>query len=167
MPYSTLLYQRYVGGAWRQVQDAYSEIKGDNILELPLERLLTEEGVPYHRSPAGASGAAETARRFGLSPGPDFVIPDDQPAVIIESKVAEDGGTARDKASRIRNLADAGRRAGMVVCALVDGKGWSERPGALVDVVISTEGRTYSLSTMSFLLHVPEISGLRGTRWTV
>lgn len=163
VPYSALLYQRYVGGAWRQVQDAYSEIKGDNVLEIPLERLLQDERVPYWRTPGGASGAAETARRFGLSPGPDFVIPDDQPAVIIESKVAEDGGTARDKASRIKNLADTGHRAGLVVCAVVDGKGWSERPGALVDVVIATSGRTYTLSTLAQLLDLPEINGLRGT----
>lgn len=140
VPYSGLLYQRYVGRAWRQVQDAYSEVKGDTVLELPLQRLLTEERIPHYRSPAGASGAKATAARYGLNPGPDFVIPDDDPAIIIESKVAEDGGTARDKASRIKNLADAGRRAGLVVCALIDGKGWTERPTALVEVVVATEG---------------------------
>jgi hypothetical protein len=163
VPYSALLYHRYVGGVWRQVQDAYSEAKGDGILELPLAQLLGEEGIPYYRSPSGRSGAAATARRFGLHPGPDFVIPGDQPAVVVESKVAEDGGTARDKASRIKDLADSARRAGLVVCALVDGKGWSERAGALVDVVIATDGRTYSLQTMKQLLDVSEIAGLRGT----
>jgi hypothetical protein len=164
VPYSALLYQRYVGGQWRQVQDAYSEVKGDNVLEIPLATLLDEEGIPYYRSPSDPTGAAETARRYGLHPGPDFVIPDDSPAVVIESKVAEDGGTARDKSSRIKNLADAGRSAGLVVCALVDGKGWSERPSALVDVVIATEGRTYTLSTLTRVLGVAEIAGLRGTR---
>jgi len=163
VPYSALLYHRYVGGAWRQVQDAYSEGKGDNVLEIPLERLLAEEGIPFYRARSGATGATEAARRYGLHPGPDFVIPDDQPAVVIESKVAEDGGTARDKASRIQTLADSARRAGLVVCALVDGKGWSERPGALVDVVIATDGRTYCLQTMNRLMAVPEIAGLRGT----
>jgi hypothetical protein len=49
VPYSSLLYHRYVGGAWRQVQDAYSEVKGDNVLELPLEKLLTDEKIPYYR----------------------------------------------------------------------------------------------------------------------
>lgn len=164
IPYSRLLYQRYVGGAWRQVQDAYSEVKGDNVLEFPLERMLLSEGIPHWRSPSGASGARATAEKFGLNPGPDFVIPDDQPAVIIESKVAEDGGTARDKAARIKNLAVAGNTRGLVVCALVDGKGWTERPTALLDVVLATDGRTYSLSTMSLLLSVPEIASLRGTR---
>lgn len=163
VPYSALLYHRYVGGVWRQVQDAYSEVKGDNVLEIPLERLLGEEGIPFYRAASGATGATEAARRYGLHPGPDFVLPADQPAVVIESKVAEDGGTARDKASRIQTLADSARRAGLVVCALVDGKGWSERPGALVDVVIATDGRTYCLQTMSHLLAVPEIASLRGT----
>lgn len=163
VPYSALLYHRYVGGVWRQVQDAYSEVKGDNILELPLARLLGQEGVPFYRSPSGATGAAETARRFDLHPGPDFVIPAHQPAVVIECKVAEDGRTARDKASRIEALAEGARRAGLVLCALVDGKGWSERPTALVDVAIVTDGRTYTLETIKQILAVSEIAGLRGT----
>ena len=54
VPYSALLYHRYVGGVWRQVQDAYSEAKGDGILELPLAQLLGEEGIPYYRSPLAA-----------------------------------------------------------------------------------------------------------------
>lgn len=161
VPYSALLYHRYVGGAWRQVQDTYSEIKGDNVLEVPLEQLLIAERIPYYRTPQGATGAAEMARRLGLRPGPDFVIPPDEPAVIIESKVAEDGGTARDKASRIQALAQAGQRAGLVVCALIDGKGWRERASALVDVVVATEGRTYSLSTISLILDVSEIASVR------
>ena len=96
---------------------------------------------------------------LGLSPGPDFVLPEESPTVIIESKVAEDGGTARDKAARIKNAADAAKDRGLLPCAVVDGKGWSERPHALVDVVIATEGRTHSLDT--HLLEIPEIIGLR------
>ncbi len=158
VPYSTLLYQRYVGGVWRQVQDAYSEVKGDNLLEQPIADLFDASGISYYRSGAGASGATETDRRFGLSPGPDFVLPEDSPTVIIESKVAEDGGTARDKAARIKNAAEAAKTRGLLPCAVVDGKGWSERPKALLDVVIATDGRTYSLTTLAHLLDIPEIA---------
>ncbi len=161
VPYSALLYQRYVGGVWRQVQDAYSEVKGDNLLEQPIADLFDDHHIPYYRSGSGASGAAQTSETFGLSPGPDFVLPEESPTVIIESKVAEDGGTARDKAARIKNAADAARDRGLLPCAVVDGKGWSERPNALVDVVIATEGRTYSLDTLPHLLEIPEIIGLR------
>jgi len=157
VPYSALLYQRYVGGVWRQVQDAYSEVKGDNLLEQPIADLFDDHHIPYYRSGTGASGAAQTADSFGLSPGPDFVLPEESPTVIIESKIAEDGGTARDKAARIKNAADAAKERGLLPCAVVDGKGWSERPNALVDVVIATDGRTYSLSTLPHLLDIPEI----------
>ena len=163
VPYSALLYQRYVGGVWRQIQDAYSEIKGDNLLENPVAALFDKSGVPYSRVGSGPRGADRSAKDFGFSPGPDFVVPDDSPAVIIESKVVEDGGTARDKASRIKNLADAAKHRGVLACAVVDGKGWRERLSALADVVIATEGRTYSLATLRQLLELPEIDALRGT----
>lgn len=161
VPYSALLYQRYVGGVWRQVQDAYSEGKGDHLLEIPISKMFDEEGIPYYRTPSGASGAAAASAKFGLSPGPDFVLPEDAPTVIIEAKVGEDGGTVRDKASRIKNLADFAHARGLLACAVIDGKGWSERPTALVDVIIATGGRTYTLSTLTQILELPQIHALR------
>lgn len=161
VPYSALLYQRYVGGVWRQVQDAYSEVKGDNLLELPIETLFRDEGIPYYRTPSGARGAAEARARYNLNPGPDFVLPDDPPSVILESKVGEDGGTVRDKAARIQAMAEEAHRRRLTAVAVVDGKGWSERPNALVDVVIATGGLTYTLDTLPLLLQVPQIAALR------
>jgi hypothetical protein len=163
VPYSALLYQRYVGGVWRQVQDAYSEVKGDQLLELPLQKLLGEARVPFYRAPAGATGASEVAKRYGIHPGPDFLIPDESPSVIVESKVGEDGGTVRDKAARIESVAAAARQRGLVVCAVIDGKGWSERPGALLDVILATGGRTFTLATMKNLPLVPEVAAHAGT----
>jgi hypothetical protein len=163
VPYSALLYQRYVGGVWRQVQDAYSEAKGDALLERPLTVLLERERIPFYRSRTGASGAVETAQTFGINPGPDFLLPRESPTVVIESKIGEDGGTVRDKAARIARLATAASARGLVTCAVIDGKGWRERPNALVDVVIATGGRTYSLTTLDQLLGVPEVDALRGT----
>lgn len=162
VPYSELLYQRYVGGVWRQVQDAYSEVKGDTILEVPVETLLLSEGIPYWRSRRGATGAGETAQRYGIDPGPDFLIPADSPAVIVETKVVEDGGSARDKAARIQRLSEIASQRGLVICAVVDGKGWEERPQALADVIVATQGRTFSLSTLAGLVAVPEIAAWRG-----
>ena len=66
VPYSTLLYQRYVGGVWRQVQDAYSEVKGDNLLEQPIadlsmrmaSRTIDQAQVrPVPPRPIGGSGS--------------------------------------------------------------------------------------------------------------
>ena len=39
----------------------------------------------------------------------------------------------------------------------------SERANALADVVIATQGRTYSLATLQHLLDIPDIDSLRGT----
>ena len=158
VPYSALLYQRYVGGVWRQIQDAYSEVKGDKLLEQPIADLLDANGISYYRSDAGATGATVTVQEFGISPGPDFLLPKESPTVLIESKVAEDGGTARDKAARIKNAAEAAKARGLLPCAVIDGKGWSERPQALFDIVTATDGRTYSLSTLEHLLEIPEIA---------
>ena len=163
VPYWGLLYQRYVGGVWRQVQDACSEVKGDKLLETPIAELFESERLPFHQSSPGASGARETESLFGLSPGPDFLLPGESPTVIVESKVGEDGGTVRDKAARIRRLADTGSERGLAVCAVVDGQGWHQRPTALADVVTATRGRTYSLKTLPHLLNIPEIHALRGT----
>jgi hypothetical protein len=163
VPYSALLYQRYVGGVWQVVQAAYSEAKGDRLLELPVATLLEREGIPFYHSRSGASGATATAETFGIRPGPDFLLPEQSPTVVIETKIGEDGGTVRDKAARIENLANAAQARGLVACAVIDGKGWRERANALVDVVIATGGRTYSLSTLDQLLGVPEIAALRAT----
>lgn len=75
----------------------------------------------------------------------------------------EDGGTVRDKAARIGRLAEAAGARGLVTCAVIDGQGWRERPNALVDVVIATGGRTFSLNTLEQLLGVPESPALRST----
>ena len=160
VPYSALLYQRYVGGVWRQVQDAYSEVKGDAVLEFPLRDLLDEHDIPYHHTRPGASGARKTAERYGMSPGPDFVIPDESPTLVVESKVGEDGGTVRDKAARIKSMTSAANARGLKACAVVDGKGWTERSAALLEVVVATQGGTYTLSTLSQILELPEIQAL-------
>lgn len=162
VPYEALLYQRYVGGVWRQVQDAYSEVKGDALLEVPLANLLDREGVPYHRAKRGAAGATQTAQHFDISPGPDFLLPDTNPTVIIESKIGEDGGTVRDKAARIKALGMAAEQRGLVMCAVIDGKGWRERASALLDVIVATRGRTYTLETLKDLMTVPEVAALAG-----
>ena len=161
VPYSALLYQRYVGGAWRQVQDAHSEMKGDALLEDPLSELLEEHGVPHYRTPPGATGAAVTAERYGVTPAPDFLIPEAAPTLAVEAKVGEDGGTVRDKAARIQRMAVSANDAGLRPCAVIDGKGWSERTAALLDVIIATQGRTYTLATLDKLIDLPEIAALR------
>ncbi len=99
-------------------------------------------------------------RRYRMSPSPDFAIPDVSPTLVIECKVGEDGGTVRDKAARIKTFAQSAYGLGFKAGAVIDGKGWVERVNALVDVIVATQGRTYTLETIDYVLELPEIKAL-------
>ena len=57
-------------------------------------------------------------------------------------------------------MAEAASGRGLTSCALIDGKGWSERTAALLDVVLATQGRTYTLSTLSHILELSDIKAI-------
>src|SRR5438105_4047914 len=83
------------------------------------------------------------SRFSGPDQTPDFIVPDEfAPKVVIEAKVAQDDGTARDKVTRVRHLGELsqrGQRPGSFkyeVVACIDGRGCEDlkkllwRPGA-------------------------------------
>ena len=106
VPLPVFLHQLAYGGAFRQLLDATSSNRGD-VLETAVEEMLNDARVPFIRT--GAHDQDAIANRFGLTvrPAPDFVIFDPRNTslrAILECKVANDGGTARDKAARFRSL---------------------------------------------------------------
>jgi hypothetical protein len=165
VPYPVFLHQRHYGGPFRTLLDATSSVRGD-VLELPLEQLLVDAKVPHIRT--GAHNQAEIAERFGLTvrPAPDVVVYEGTRSLraIIECKQTNDGGTARDKASRFTNLANEGRRLGGIpVFAVLDGLGWQRVADALGPVVRDTDGRVFSLATLREMLTVQPFPGLIGS----
>ncbi len=68
VPYSALLYQRYVGGVWLVVQAAYSEAKGDALLERPVATMLEREQIPFHHSRTGRAGRWRRRRHSASAP---------------------------------------------------------------------------------------------------
>lgn len=154
--YGDLLYERYLDGSWLAVRAAYSEKTG-HLIEDAVADLLDENGIAYDREP-------DVLVRRGLFPSkPDFVLPGvDEPKVTIEAKGANDGGTARDKAARIANVAAAAEAAGLTPMAVIDGIGWIRRD-ALVQTLEATHGLTFSLSNLETLVTVPEVVALYGT----
>jgi hypothetical protein len=156
VPYEAFLLQRHVGGAFRQLLDATSELRGE-LLETPVESLLSEAGVSFVRT--GAANQGEIAERFNLTvrPAPDFVV-FEPPALLramIECKQANDGGTARDKAARYRSLRqEATRLGGVALFAVLDGLGWQRVNDALGPVVRDTDGRVFTLATLAEMLTV-------------
>ena len=150
--YRDLLYERYTGRPFSYVRDAMSERKGD-ILEDALEALLREHGVPFDRITDNQCPGFEQA--------PDFALPNRQePEVVVESKLAEDGGTARDKASRIERLRHTCDERGILLVALVDGKGFRRFKDVLFPIIRTTRGHTYTLQTLDSLLAVDRVRRL-------
>src|SRR3972149_9717231 len=92
-----LLYERFLGRPFAGHRDSVSELVGDT-LELAIEDVLTKAGISYRKT-------KRAERIAGFDQSPDFIIPSEfNPQVIIEAKITEDDGTARDKATRIQNL---------------------------------------------------------------
>jgi hypothetical protein len=53
------------------------------------------------------SNSQRAERVPGIDQAPDFMIPSEfNPQVVIEAKLTEDDGTARDKVTRIQHLAE-------------------------------------------------------------
>lgn len=154
--YGDLLYERYLDGSWLAVRAAYSEKTGE-LIEKAVADILDDNGIAYDRNPH------ELVRKGVFPSKPDFVLPNVQdPKVTIEAKGANDGGTARDKAARIANVAAAAEAAGLTPMAVIDGIGWVRRD-ALVQTLQATHGLTFSLSNLEALVLVPEIVALYGT----
>ena len=111
VPFPMFLHQRHYGGAYRQLLDATSGRRG-GVLEDAVRELFTNHRIPFIRT--GQRTKKVIADRFNITvtPAPDFVIYDrtDAPRAFLECKQANDGGTARDKASRFSTLRREGIR---------------------------------------------------------
>lgn len=156
VPLAVFLHQRHYGGAFRQLLDATSTRRGD-ILEDAVEELFRTNGVTFIRT--GSHNQEEIARRFELTvrPSPDFVIFSGSGTLraLLECKVANDGGTARDKAARYATLrGEANRLGGTPLFAVLAGLGWRRTADALGPVVRDTDGRVFTLPTLSDMLNV-------------
>jgi hypothetical protein len=156
VPFPVFLHQRHYGGAFRQLLDATSGKRGD-LLEDAVEELFTAKGIPFIRT--GTSNQRAIAEEFGLTvkPAPDFVVHDARGSLraILECKQANDGGTARDKASRFTTLrAEASRLGGVPVFAVLAGLGWRRTADTLGPVIRATDGRVFTLKTLDEIIAV-------------
>lgn len=163
VPLRVFLHQRHYGGAFRQVLDATSTLRGD-LIEDAVEALFTARGISFIRT--GSHNQADIARRFEVhvTPAPDFVVydpADDTLKAMLECKGTNNGGTARDKALRFRSLkAESVRLGGVPLIAVLGGIGWARINDALGPVVRDTDGRVFTLSTLASMLEVAPFPGL-------
>jgi hypothetical protein len=96
-PYSVLLYERFLGRPVAGHRDSISELVGD-VVENAIEDVLTNAGISYRKT-------KRAERLPGFDQAPDFVVPNEiNPQVVIEAKLTEDDGTARDKVTHVQHL---------------------------------------------------------------
>jgi hypothetical protein len=151
VPYAMLLYERFLGRPFAGHRDSVSELIGDS-LESAIEEVLTRAGISFRKT-------KRADRIVGFDQNPDFIIPDEfNPKVIIEAKITEDDGTARDKVTRIQHLGElslAGQKAKnpkYEVIACIGGRGFGVRREDMKKMILATRGKIFTLNTLDRLV---------------
>jgi hypothetical protein len=143
VPYAMLLYERFLGRPFAGHRDSVSELIGGS-LEASIEEVLSGAGISYRKTKRAEQIA-------GLDQTPDFIVPDEfSPRVMIEAKITEDDGTARDKVTRIQHLAElsAARHPNeFEVIACIGGRGFGVRREDMKKMLIATRGKVFTLKT--------------------
>ena len=147
VPYAMLLYERFLGRPFASHRDAVSELVGE-VVESAIKEVLTEAKVTFRETKR-----AERIAGFDLAP--DFMIPDEfAPVALIEAKLTEDDGTARDKVARVQRLRTLRDQTGKDydVIACISGRGFKVRPQDMRRLLQATDGKVFTLKTMDLLI---------------
>jgi len=93
-----------------------------------------------------------------LHNAPDFILPSEfNPQVVIEAKITEDDGTARDKVTRIQHLAELSEQRkrrgemGFAVIACIGGRGFGVRREDMKKLLLATKGKVFTPKTLPYL----------------
>jgi hypothetical protein len=140
-----LLYERFLGRPFAGHRDSVSELVGD-VLETSIESVLSRAGVSFRKT-------KRAERVTGFDQAPDFIVPSEfNPKVVIEAKITEDDGTARDKVTRVQHLGalsmhglslDAPPHFEVVAC--IAGRGFKVRREDMRKLLLATRGKVFTL----------------------
>jgi len=160
VPYAMLLYERFLGRPFAGHRDSVSELVGDT-LESAIEDVLSKAGISYRKT-------KRAERIEGFDQAPDFIVPSEfNPHVIIEAKITEDDGTARDKVTRIQHLGElslAGRPTDnpkYEVIACIGGRGFGVRREDMKKMILSTRGKVFTLKTLDRLVEYTRLKDFK------
>ncbi|MCL5958043.1 MAG: C15orf41 family protein [Chloroflexi bacterium] len=160
VPYAMLLYERFLGRPFAGHRDSVSELIGDS-LESKIEDVLSNSGISYRKT-------RRAERIPGFDQTPDFIIPSEfNPQVIIEAKITEDDGTARDKVTRVQHLAELSlidRPQGQPryeVIACIGGRGFGVRREDMRKLLYATRGKVFTLKTLDRLVDCSRLKEFR------
>ncbi len=160
VPYAMLLYERFLGRPFAGHRDSVSEWVGDS-LESAIEDVLTKAGISYRKT-------KRAERIDGFDQTPDFIVPSEyNPQVVIEAKITEDDGTARDKVTRIQHLGElslAGRspdKPKYEVVACIGGRGFGVRREDMKKMLLATRGKVFTLKTLNQLIEHTKLKNFK------
>ncbi len=146
-----LLYERFLGRSFARHRDSVSELIGDS-LESAIEEVLSKAGISFRKT-------KRAERIEGFDQTPDFIIPSEfNPQIIIEAKITEDVGTARDKITPIQHLGElslAGRyldNPRYEVIACIGGRGFGVRRENMKKLILATRGKVFTAKILDRLI---------------
>ena len=151
VPYAMLLYERFLGRPFAGHRDSVSGLVGE-VMENAVEEQLRQGGISFRKT-------KRAERVEGFDQAPDFIVPDEwNPQVVIEAKITEDDGTARDKVTRIQHLAEISHQRRLQgqskfqVIACIDGRGFGVRHEDMRKLIEATRGKVFTLKTLKYLV---------------
>lgn len=103
----------------------------------------------------------------GFDQIPDFIVPSEfNPQVIIEAKITEDDGTARDKVTRIQHLVSLSKRSQentpkYEVVACIGGRGFGVRREDMKRLILWTRGKVFTVKTLDRLVEYTRLREFR------
>lgn len=156
VPYPVLLYERFLGRPFASHRDSVSELVGE-VVEAAVKDVLTAARVSFRET-------KRAERITGFDQAPDFIIPDEfNPVALIEAKLTEDDGTARDKVARVQRLRTLRDQTGHTydVIACIAGRGFKVRREDMRRLLQATDGKVFTLSTMHLLIDQTRIREYR------
>jgi hypothetical protein len=155
-----LLYERFLGRPFAGHRDSVSDIIGDS-LESAIEEVLAGAGVSFRKT-------KRAERIEGFDQTPDFIIPSEfNPQIVIEAKITEDDGTARDKVTRIQHLGElslVGRSLNnpkYEVIACIGGRGFGVRREDMKKMILATRGKVFTAKTLGYLVECTQIKNYK------
>jgi hypothetical protein len=159
-PYAMLLYERFLGRPFAGHRDSISELIGDS-MENVIESVLSAAGISYRKT-------KRAERLPGFDQAPDFIIPSEfNPQTVIEAKITEDDGTARDKITRVQHLGELSMAGQPVdqpkyeVVACIGGRGFGVRREDMKKLLHATRGKVFTLKTMGRLIECTRLREFR------
>jgi hypothetical protein len=151
--HTMLLYERFLGRPFAGHRDSVSELVGDD-LESAIEDVLSNGSISYRKT-------KRAQRVAGFDQAPDFIVPSEfNPQVVIEAKITEDDGTARDKVTRVRHLGELSLtgQPKIEVIACSGGRGFGVRREDMKKLLYAIRGKVFTLRMLDRLVECSRLS---------